>query len=216
MILDCDSSIMESAALDAQSRLAARLRGLRMERGLTLEALAERAGVSRSMISLVERGASSPTAAMLDRLAAGLGVTVASLFADPPRPEASPLARREDQPTWRDPATGYLRRNLSPPSFPSPIELVEVVMPSGARVAYDGMSRAVGVSQQIWLLKGRLELTIGDTLHRLESGDCLAMRLDRPIVFHNRSANEARYLVALTTDPAPAPGARSGSRTAAR
>ena len=191
---------MESTELEPQIRLAARLKALRAERGLTLDGLAERAGVSRSMISLVERGASSPTAAVLDRLAAGLGVTIASLFADAPRPEAAPLVRREDQPTWRDPGTGYVRRNLSPPGYPSPIELVEVVLPAGARVAYDAVARAVGISQQIWLLEGRLALTSGDLTHRLEVGDCLAMRLDHPVVFHNPTRRPARYLVALAAD----------------
>ncbi len=197
---------MESPPSDPHARLAARLRQLRADRGLTLDALARRAGVSRSMISLIERGASSPTAAVLDRLAAGLGVTIASLFADEPRADASPLARRAGQAAWRDPATGYLRRNLSPPRFPSPVELVEVRLPPGARVAYDAVPRAVGISQQVWLLEGRLDLTVGDASHGLEPGDCLAMRLDRPIVFHNPADGEARYLVALAADPAARQG----------
>lgn len=193
---------MESTADDVHARLAARLRTLRADRALTLDGLAERTGVSRSMISLVERGESSPTAAVLDRLAAGLGVTVAALFADRPRPDASPLARRGDQGTWRDPGTGYLRRNLSPPSFPSPIELVEVLLPAGARVAYDtpASARTVGVSQQVWVLDGPLELTVGETTHRLGDGDCLAMRLDAPVAFHNPGERTARYLVALASD----------------
>jgi transcriptional regulator with XRE-family HTH domain len=194
---------MESTLSTIHVRLAARLRRLRAERGLTLEGLAERAGVSRSMISLVERGESSPTAAVLDRLAAGLGVTLASMFADEARAEASPLARRVDQPSWRDPETGYVRRNLSPPSYPSPIELVEVVLPAGARVAYDTGTRAVGISQQLWVLEGQVELTMGEVAHRLGVGDCLAMRVDRPTAFRNPADHAARYLVALVADPAP-------------
>ena len=159
------------------------------------------------MISLVERGESSPTAAVLDRLAAGLGVTIASLFADEARPDASPVARRADQPTWRDPATGYVRRNLSPPAWASPLELVEVVLPAGARVAYDSARPAgtIGVSQQVWLLDGRVALTVGDVTHDLAVGDCLAMRLDRPVAFHNPADQPARYVVALAADP-PSPG----------
>ena len=72
------------------------LRGLRSDRGLTLDGLSERTGVSRSMISLIERGESSPTAAVLDKLAAGLGVTLASLFAEKDSQSASPLARRAE------------------------------------------------------------------------------------------------------------------------
>ena len=193
---------MESAPDDDHARLATRLRALRAGRALTLDGLAERTGVSRSMISLVERGESSPTAAVLDRLAAGLGVTVAALFADQPRPDASPLARRAEQGTWRDPGTGYLRRNLSPASYPSPIELVEVLLPAGTRVAYDtpASARTVGVSQQVWVLDGPLELTVGAATHRLADGDCLAMRLDGPIAFHNPGDRTARYLVALASD----------------
>lgn len=205
------SNIMEGTAPDLNSRLAARLRGLRADRGLTLDGLAERAGVSRSMISLVERGESSPTAAVLDRLAAGLGVTLASLFAEEARADASPVARRADQVAWRDPGTGYVRRNLSPPGFPSPMELVEIVLPPGARVAYDpaGRGRTVGISQQVWVLEGRLELSVGGATHALDAGDCLAMRVDGPTAFHNPVDHATRYLVALVADAAP--GVSSGT-----
>lgn len=177
-----------------------------MERGLTLDGLAGRAGVSRSMISLIERGESSPTASVLHRLATGLGTTLASLFAEEERPEALPLARRADQFAWRDPETGYLRRNLSPPGFPSPVELVEVVLPPGVRVAYDGVPRSIGISQQIWVLEGEIELTVGAVTHRLAVGDCLAMRVDRPTAFRNPADRPARHVLALTIEQVPAGG----------
>ena len=181
------------------------MRQLRAVQGQSIEMLASKSGVSRSMISLVERGESSPTAAVLDRLAAGLGVTLASLFAEEARAEASPLSRRAGQATWRDPATGYLRRNVSPVGFPSPIELVEVLLPANARVSYDnlGKPRVVGINQQVWLLDGQLELTVGSVTHEMKAGDCLAMRLDAPISFHNPRKLPARYLVALAADPVP-------------
>lgn len=201
-MLETYSSMMETAETDLQARLAARLRGLRAERGLTLDALADRAGVSRSMISLIERGESSPTATVLERLATGLGVTLASLFADAPRADASPLSRRADQPAWRDPATGYVRRNLSPPGYPSPIELVEVVLPAGARVAYDSPgTRPLGISQQVWVMEGQIELTVRETTHALGAGDCLAMRIDGLTAFRNPTDRDARYLVVVVADP---------------
>src|SRR5918995_4159305 len=95
---------------DLNAHLAARLRDLRAERGLTLDALAERTGVSRSMISLIERGESSPTAAVLDRLSAGLGGTPASPFAPPGGAGASPLPPPVDPRTRRDPSSGYVPR----------------------------------------------------------------------------------------------------------
>lgn len=193
---------MEDAS-DINAHLAERLRDLRAQRGLTLEGLAERTGVSRSMISLIERGESSPTAVVLDKLAGGLGVTLASLFAEQDKAGASPLARRADQRTWRDPDSGYVRRNLSPPGFPSPIELVEVVMPAGARVAYDTGRRAVGVSQQIWIVEGEVELSLGEETYRLLAGDCLSMDIEQPTIFRNQSPEPARYLVALVTGVKP-------------
>ena len=188
-----------------ERRVAARLKELRAKRGLTLDELAKRSGVSRSMISLIERAESSPTASVLDKLAASLGVTLASLFAEEERASAAPVARRAEQPAWRDPETGYIRRNLSPPAFPSPIELVEVVLPPGVRVAYDSGSRAARVDQQVWVLEGAIEITTGATVHRLAAGDCLAMQVDRPTAFRNRGRKPSRHLVALTTDAPPKP-----------
>lgn len=181
------------------TRIASRVRGLRAERGLTLDALAAESGVSRSMISVIERGESSPTAVVLERLATGLGVMLADLFTEPHAP-AQPMSRRADQLEWRDPQSGYLRRNLSPPAFPSPLQLVEVSFPAGARVAYETGTRENVVHQQIWLMEGRLEITLGNEVHGLGAGDCLAMQLDRPIVFSNPGPDMARYIVAIHSD----------------
>lgn len=184
---------------DLAARLAARIRSLRAARGLTLAELAARSGVGRSTISLIERAEASPTAAVLSRLATGLGVTLASLFDLPAAAPPSPLARRADQPVWRDPETGYRRRALTPPGAGGPLELVEILLPAGARVAYD--AALASVAQQVWLLEGRLEVAAGEARHELAVGDCLAMRIDRPVAFRNPGPVEARYLVALAADP---------------
>ena len=133
---------------DLNHRIAQRLRDLRAAGGLTLEALAERSGVSRSMISLIERGESSPTAVLLERLATALNVPLASLF-ETPGPSPEPVVRRADQPRWRDPASGYVRRNVSPGGFASPIRIVEVEFPAGARVAFDTGARDLRVHHQV-------------------------------------------------------------------
>jgi transcriptional regulator with XRE-family HTH domain len=185
-----------------ERRLAERLRALRAARGLALEELARSSGVSRSAISLIERAESSPTANVLDKLAASLGVSLAALFAEENSDSSKPFVRRADQVAWRDPETGYVRRNLSPPSFPSPIDLVEVVLPSGSRVAYDSGPRQGTVDQQIWVLDGTIEVSIGDATHVVGTGDCLAMRVDRPVTFRNQSPSDARYLVAVAAEPA--------------
>src|SRR5579872_6667924 len=148
---------MKDAASDLNQRIAARVRELRGRQALSLDALATKSGVSRSMISLIERGESSPTAVVLERLAAGLSVTLSSLFEAPAEAgeaPSGPLARRDEQPEWQDPVSGYIRRNVSPPSVPQPMQIVEVQFPAGARVAFENGVRDERVYQQVWLLEG--------------------------------------------------------------
>jgi transcriptional regulator with XRE-family HTH domain len=150
------------------------------------------------MISLIERGESSPTAVVLDKLAVALGVTLAALFdssGDAARKE--PVARRDDQPEWQDPDSGYRRRNVSPSWVQQPMQIVEVRFPPRARVAFE--SSDPRTCQQIWLLGGVIEVTQGSERYRLREGDCLAMQLDRPAVFHNPTAKAARYAVVIST-----------------
>src|SRR6266516_4124699 len=124
---------MDDTERDLNRRIAERVRDLRASRRLTLETLAERSGVSRSMISLIERGETSPTAVVLEKLAAGLNTSLAALFEPPARP-ADPVSRRSDQTLWRDPGSGYVRRNVSPSGDLTPIQIVEIVFPAGAHV----------------------------------------------------------------------------------
>jgi transcriptional regulator with XRE-family HTH domain len=188
--------------MDINNRIASRVRELRNAQGFSLDTLAERSGVSRSTISLIERGQSSPTATVLDKLATALAVTLASLFEESAAPaaEPSPMARAAAQPVWTDPTSGYVRRNLSPAAR-SPIQLVEVNFPAGQQVAYDTSARDVEIHQQVWMIEGVMEMTVGELHWRLETGDCLTMRLDCPIVFRNPTREPARYLVALVTAP---------------
>src|SRR5215813_14406717 len=194
---------MKEADSELIERVAERVRALRVARGVSLEVLARKSGVSRSMISLIERGESSPTAVVLEKLAGGLGVMLASLFDSPtasaPVP-SGPVARREDQPLWRDPASGYLRRNVSPPGVVQPMQIVEVRFPAGGRVAFETGGRDVRVHQQVWVLEGTIDVTVGDERHRLREGDCLAMQLDRPTMFHNPTRKSARYAVVIASE----------------
>src|SRR5437899_13073504 len=196
-------STMEETVSDLNQCIAERVRELRAQRGLSLDALARKSGVSRSMISLIERGESSPTAVVLEKLAAGLGVMLASLFDAPaaaPQTPSGPVARRDDEPQWQDPASGYLRRNVSPPGVPQPMQIVEVQFPPGSRVAFETGARDARVHQQVWVLEGAIDVTLGVERHRLREGDCLAMQLDRPTMFHNPTRKPARYAVVIASD----------------
>jgi transcriptional regulator with XRE-family HTH domain len=196
---------MEAMASDLNQRIAERVRELRIARGLSLDALAARSGVSRSMISLIERGESSPTAVVLEKLAAGLGVMLAALFDAPAASSApaGPVARRARPPEGRaaPPRDGYVRRNVSPPGVPQPMQIVEVRFPPGARVAFETGARDARVHQQVWVLEGTMEVSVGAERYRLQDGDCLAMLLDRPTMFHNPTRRSARYAVVWAAEP---------------
>lgn len=194
---------MKESVPDLSRRIAGRVRELRAGQNLSLDALATKSGVSRSMLSLIERGESSPTAVVLEKLATGLRVTLASLFEAPKavaQVPSGPLARRQDQPQWQDPGSGYIRRNVSPPGVPQPMQIVEVHFPPGARVAFETGARAQRVYQQIWLLQGVMDITVGDERHRLREGDCLAMQLNQPTMFHNPTRRRARYAVVIASE----------------
>jgi len=177
-------------------QIAARVRQLRAERSMSLDVLADRSGVSRSMISLIERGETSPTAVLLEKLAAALNITLAGLF-EPATGPAAPVSRRSDQALWRDPASGYVRRNVSPSGFPSPIQIVDIVFPPGAHVAYETVTRQPPPHHQVWVLEGKINVVVGEQQHELSAGDCLAFVLDRPTTYRNRTRKPARYAVVM-------------------
>lgn len=186
--------------------IASHIHDLRKACGFTLDQLAERSGVSRSMISLIERQETSATAAVLNRLALALGVTLADIFVDHrASPESQPLARYAEQTVWTDPESGYVRRQISPTRYPSPIELVEVLFPAGQTAMFEGIAKAGPVyHQQLWMLEGEMEVALGDDRWQLRAGDCLAMTPGAHICFSNRKHTPARYLIALTPLPSPA------------
>jgi transcriptional regulator with XRE-family HTH domain len=183
---------------DINTQIAARVRQLRADRHMSLEALATRSKVSRSMISLIERAETSPTAVVLEKLAAGLDVTLASLFEFPGHLK-QPVARLTEQPSWRDPASGYLRRNVSPAG--DPVQIVEIVFPAGAHVNYETSRRQPVIHHQVWVLDGDIEVTVGTVVHELAKGDCLAFILDQPTAYRNRTSASARYAVVIVNQP---------------
>lgn len=175
--------------------LAARLRAEREARGWSIAALAERSGVSKAMISKVERGEASPTAALLGRLSGAFGLTVSQLLARA-EGQGGGVMRAADQAPWQDPETGLIRRTLTPPGADP--ELVLAALPPGARIAYPAASYALLRGQCVWLIEGALLFREGNVVHRLGAGDCLALGAPADCAFENPSATEtARYVVAL-------------------
>ncbi len=205
-----------------------RLRAERHGRGWPIERLAAASGVSRAMISKIERGESSPTAVVLGKLSAALELSVSELLG-PGETGSGHLAggragavdgtglagdrtpgdrargggvvrQAADTPEWRDPGTGYLRRQVSTPRFPAAV--TEVTLPPGARVPYPAGAYAF-IAQLVWVLSGQLTLTDGPAVHALAAGDTFELGEPRPREFRNDGAGDCRYLVVVTRTATP-------------
>lgn len=188
---------MESSDLIVDDFAARRLRQLRQDAGLTLDGLSQASGVSRAMISRIERGEASPTAVLLARLSTALGHSLSSFFAAGEGEKPVPLARRDTQHVWTDPETGYVRRAVSPPGTASAVDLVEVHLPPGRAVRFPPQASSEGIMQHVWVLEGTLTLEVAGERFALEAGDCLFHDIGRGHSFENESGKPVRYLVAL-------------------
>lgn len=174
--------------------IAQRIANLRSSQRLSLGQLAERSGVSKAMISKIERLDSSPTAAVLGRLASGLGVSLTQLLADESSASTSTLRRKDDQETWRDPSSGYLRRQVAGLDEASGSELVEIDLPPGTRVDYPRW-HTKAYRQRLWVLEGKLEVSYGEDRYVLAAGDQLDFAVDKPVSYVAYHAGRCRYLL---------------------
>lgn len=176
--------------------LATRLQSLRKAQGLSLEQLAASSGVSKAMISKIERQDSSPSASLLGRLAASLGVSLAQLLTEDTAPLA-PLRSFAQQDVWQDPDIGYLRRQVTTHDKPGDPELVEIILPGLARISYPGWSHRA-YTQRLWLVEGKLNIDYGAENYTLSAGDALTFGVDLPITFSNPGEPPCRYLLVMS------------------
>lgn len=178
-----------------ERRIAEGIRKRREQLGISANDLAERSGVSRAMVSKIERMEVSPTAALLGRLCNGLGITLSSLIASAEITASSPIARGNEQPVWRDPDTGLLRTMMSPRNTGSNVEIVHVELPTGAEVKYDPLRHSY--DQHLVILQGKLTLLEGGDEVELSAGDCMRSRVDVGHTFSNRGRGPCKYLVVI-------------------
>ncbi len=174
--------------------IARRLRLERDARGWSLADLAKRSGVSKATISKIERGEVSPTAVILVRLAGAFDLTLAGLLLRA-EGEGARLSRAAEQSVWRDPETGYRRKQVfGRPDHP--LEIIEVELPAGQRVVLPASSYA-HIRQAVWVEAGELVLLEGGERHRLSAGDCLGFGPPSEVTFANQTADPCTYLVVL-------------------
>lgn len=182
---------------DQMESLAAELRARRLAQGMTLEQLAARSGVSRSMISKIERSDAVPSTVVLSRLAEALGATFAQLMLPAAERELIVIPARE-QPVLRDAATGFTRRVLSPVLPGRGVDFVLNTLPPGAATGEFAAHRR-GVEEYIFVLEGRLSARIGAQEVALEPGDSLFFEADAPHGFENPGETPCRYLLVIDT-----------------
>ena len=174
-----------------EDRLAARLAELRLERGWSLDDLARRTDISRSTLSRLERGEISPTASLLGKLCTAYERTMSRLLAEV-ESEPPQLLRVDDQPVWRDEASGYTRRSISPPHPGLRGEVIEATLRPGADIAYDHPP-VPGLEQHLWVHDGAVEVSANGQTHQLEAGDSLRFRLWGPSRFRCLGDQPVRY-----------------------
>ena len=179
---------------DTSTRIARRVRLERDARGWSLADLAERSSVSKATISKIERQEMSPTAVILLRLAGAFDLTLAGLLLRA-EGERGRLSRAADQPVWRDPETGYLRKQVFSRAD-HPLEVVQVEMPAGRRAVLPASSYA-HIRQVVWVQAGELVILEGGDRHVLGAGDCLGFGPPSEVTLANEASTSCTYVVAL-------------------
>ncbi|MEV0563291.1 XRE family transcriptional regulator [Dactylosporangium sp. NPDC050588] len=178
----------------SMTELGLRIRARRRAQGLALEQLAELSGVSRSMVSDVERGTKTPTVLVLDRLATALGTSISRLL-DEPAGNAFVLLRNGQQRVVRDPA-GWERRILSPVLPGVEFEFMRTVLGPGVDAGEFSPHRP-GSREYVAVESGRLTLTIDGQASTLEAGDSVYYPGDCRHAFANSGDVECVYYLVM-------------------
>ncbi|MFC5006135.1 helix-turn-helix domain-containing protein [Dactylosporangium cerinum] len=183
----------------SMTELGSRIRVRRRAQGLALERLAELSGVSRSMVSDVERGAKTPTVLVLDRLATALGTSISRLL-DEPAGNAMVVLSHERQRVVRDPA-GWERRILSPVLPGVEFEFMRTTLGPGVD-AGEFSPHQPGSREYVAVESGRLTLTIDGQAAILEAGDSVYFPGNCRHAFANSGDVECAYYLVMDLGPA--------------
>jgi len=183
--------------------LGERIRLERLRRRLSLEALAAQTGVSRSMLSDIERGAKVPTVLVLDRIATGLGTSIARLLGEE-RSGAVIVLRREEQDVAVDPS-GWERRILSPVLPGVEFEFMRTTINPGVDAGVFS-PHPPGSLEWVAMERGTLLLTINGTPYTLRGGDSIYYDGDYWHGFANPGEEPCVYYLAMDVKGQPARG----------
>jgi len=176
--------------------VGATLQRMRLERSLTLEDLSRTAGVSKSMLSQIEREKANPTIAVAWRLANALGVDIADLLSSEEKKiDDIRILEAHETPTLAGKHTGYVLRILGPMELAGKFEWYELTLaPNGSLVS---APHDPGTTEHLTLLQGNVEVEINKIKKRVKLGATARYVADLPHAIHNTGKAEAKALMVV-------------------
>jgi transcriptional regulator with XRE-family HTH domain len=187
---------MKKVLSNTPPEVGATLQKLRLERGLTLEDLSRTAGVSKSMLSQIEREKANPTIAVAWRLANALGVSMAELLSSEER-QLDPIRLLEshETPTLPGEHAGYVLRILGPMELAGKYEWYELSLsPGGALVSHP---HDPGATEHLTVLQGSIEVEVDGLRKKLKSGATARYGADKSHAIRNVGKAEAKALLVV-------------------
>ena len=171
------------------SHLCRRIKQLRTERGWSLEALSRTCGVSRSMLSQIERNQANPTLAVTFRIAQAFGITLGDLVEAPRATSSIDVIRAEDRTFHYRSDKDCRIRTLSPLHLEKDVEFYEVQLNEGG--ALRSAPHFQGTREFLTVQKGRIRVESGDDAEEVVHGDSTSYRADIPHAILNAGKGEA-------------------------
>lgn len=195
------SDIDHEIDTDTLRGLGERIRNLRVERDLTLAALSAKSQISVGMLSHIERGKTSASLKLLDRLRVALGVPLASFFDHKANrsDEEGTITRLGKRSMLSFSKTGLTKELLSPPGH-SELEMLMLSIEVGGGSGADPWRR--NGEKAGYVLQGRFELQIGDKTHVLDQGDAFQFDSRQPHTFRNLAAIETKVIWVIRSNEA--------------
>lgn len=167
---------------------------MRQDAKLTSDQLAELSGVSRAMISKIERGVSVPTATVLGKLAAALKVSLSQLLGTP-HSRGPKLVQRHEQLVFRDPETGFERRSLSPLFEDGAVDLAFNVLPAGRSASFP--AHHAGMEEYLVVQDGTLTVIVDGEAFTVAAGDTLFYPSNRTHEFRNEASEPVSFFIVI-------------------
>ena len=158
--------------------LPARLKSARKAQGLSLEAISNLSGVSRSMVSQIERGESSPTIATLWNLTRALNVDFAGLLEQNNKGDSIDVLKASDVPKIDNMGHGCCIEILSPPEEAGGHEVYDITFT--AQGCLKSQPHARGAVEHLTVLEGRVEVMSGTATTEIAAGDTARYAADVP------------------------------------